>query len=897
MAVFVAKAYQQQVLDSLQAYLRACRKLGDADTAFYQTTKALWGQGVPYHPLAGFDIGMPYFCLRVPTGGGKTWLAARSVAMVNDLLLQTPHSVVLWLVPSNAIREQTLKALKNARHPYNTALAEVGPVTVMDLDEAKSVTPATLSGSTVVIVCTRQAFQVEETESRKVYESSGSLMGHFDNLAPEQKQQLLRSENGATAPYSLANVLRLHRPFVIVDEAHNSRTELGFDTLRRLNPSGILELTATPDTVKTPSNVLHSVWAAELKAEEMIKLPIRLEVQADWQNCLSQAIAWRDELQGRADTERRKGARPIRPIMLIQAEPRRQGQDTLDVDIVWRELQDNHNIPVEEIVRATSEYKELEACEEEYAKGIMDPLCPVKFVITQRALAEGWDCPWAYVLVSMAELHSATAVEQLLGRVLRQPDAQARQDATLNQSYAYVVSRSFRDTANSLRDSLVRGAGFERREAREFVTATKPEQEHLDFDHFKERTVFHPIEVKLEGKPSKRELNKLGDKVVWEEQAKKLVIHQPLDEAETQVAQQAVKSEKDRETLSQAAEQSRKQADAVFFQTPAEEGTPLLVPQMGLSIQGTLQLFDDPEVLDYPWDISPYDAAPMRSHWERLESGGIAETGQIDTSDEMGTLKVDFMEGLTRDLALSYRPEHFNETDLAAWLCRNLPEPALTHASKRAFVSGWLSGLLKRDKLNLAHLNANKYLLRELLCQRISELRQQAVKQAYQAALFEAATNIEIVVGGEGLEFDFPPYGYAPNRIYDGRFGPASFRKHYYGQVGDFDSKEEYECAVWLDDRAREGKIEFWVRNLDRKPACAFFLQKAHGKFWPDFICKLYDGTILVVEYKGGDRYSTDKAKEDRMIGELWAKESQGRARFIMVKDREWSSIAALLHV
>ncbi|WP_040239777.1 DEAD/DEAH box helicase [Chromohalobacter japonicus] len=895
MAGFVAKSYQQQALDSLLAYLKACRELGDADTAFYQTTRALWGQGVPYRPLAGFNPAMPYFCLRIPTGGGKTWLAARSIGMVNAHLLHVSHSVVLWLVPSNAIREQTLKALKDPRHPYHAALSDAGPVTVMDIDEAKSVTPGTLSSNTVIIVCTRQAFQVEETESRKVYESSGALMGHFDNLAAEQKEKLLHSEDGATVPYSLANVLRLHRPFVIVDEAHNNRTPLGFETLRRVNPSGILELTATPDTTHTPSNVLHSVWAAELKAEEMIKLPIRLETQPEWQKCLNQAIAWRDELQGRADAERLKGASPIRPIVLIQAEPRRSGHETLDVETLWQELQDNHQIPVECIARATSEYKELEALEQTYAKGIMDPDCPVTFVITQRALAEGWDCPWAYILVSMAELHSSTAVEQLLGRVLRQPEAKDRPDGVLNQSYAYVVSRSFRDTADSLRDSLVKGAGFERREAREFVEATQPQQTPLDFERFKARSSFTPIPVTLTNKPAKRDLNKLGDKVAWEPKTKTLTIQQPLDDADAETASQAVASDEDREAVGQAVEESRKQVSVEHFQTPSELGKPLVVPQMGLRVQGELQLFDDPEVLNYPWDISLYDADPTTAQRKRLEGNGVAEVGQIDTDDNAGRLNVDFMKGVTHDLALSYQPEHFNAVDLAAWLCRNLPDQTLTHESKRAFVTRWVQGLLKLDTLNLAYLNSHKFLLREMLEQRVGELRQRAVKQAYQDSLFDHDKKVDVVVGGAEMEFEFPPYGYAPSRVYDDRFGHINFRHHYYGQVGDFDSKEEFECAVWLDDQARKGNIEFWVRNLDRKPACAFFLQKADGKFWPDFICKLPDGTILVIEYKGGDRYSTDKAKEDRMIGELWAKESQGRARFVMVTNRDWGSIVSLM--
>jgi type III restriction enzyme len=177
-----------------------------------------------------------------------------------------------------------LEGVEEPAPPYHNALREAGPIAVMDLDEAKSLTRSTLDTATTVIVATRQAFEVEDEECRKVYQSSGALMHHFDNLSPVQRDALLTDDTGPerTPPCSLAHVLRLRRPFVIVDEAHNSRTELAFDMLARLRPSGVMELTATPDLERTPSNVLHSVSAAELKAEEMIKLPVVLQTEPNW---------------------------------------------------------------------------------------------------------------------------------------------------------------------------------------------------------------------------------------------------------------------------------------------------------------------------------------------------------------------------------------------------------------------------------------------------------------------------------------------------------------------------------------------------------------------------------------------------------------------------------------
>jgi type III restriction enzyme len=896
MTAFAPKTYQQQVLDSVEAYFKACHELPSPSIAFTATTERRWGRGNPYNPLSGFPADMPYFCLRVPTGGGKTWLAAKSVQLVNTHLLRCEHSVILWLVPSKPIREQTLRSLRGRQHPYHTALRDAGPITVLDLDEAKSVTRATLDTSTTIIVATRQAFQVEEEECRKVYQSSGALMHHFDNLSPTRRDGLLSEGDGAerTTPYSLANVLRLRRPFVVVDEAHNSRTELAFDMLARFRPSGVMELTATPDLERTPSNVLHSVSAAELKAEEMIKLPVVLETEPNWQQCLADAIGRRDALHTLADEERRAGSPYLRPLVLIQSEPRRAGVETLDFERVRNELITNHRIPDSEIVVATGEERGLEQIDADYKLGIADPTCPVKFVITQKALAEGWDCPFAYILVSMASLSSATAVEQLLGRVLRQPGASHRQAKALNQSYAFVVSRNFAETAGALRDRLVAGAGFERREVREFVTAAKAEQARLDLEGHAGRVVVRPVAITLTEKPNLKSMPKpVRDKVSWDGKLNTLTINTPLTEDEADVLKTSVTSQSAVAAIVEAAEISRTTA-IEFFQTPAELGERFRVPQFALRVQGELQLFDDPEVLDYPWDLSTYDAAPTGDDLTALGAGlTVSEGGEIDVDGESGKVISRFLPDLQRDLGLVYRPENWDEVRLATWLCRNLPEPSLTHASKQAFVAKWLTELLRREGFTLARANLQKFVTRNLLEARIRDLRRQAVGKAFQQALFgdDAASRVAVT---DQYAFEFHVQAYSPSRDYDGRFGHFDFRKHFYGRVGDFDSKEEFECACWLDIQAQQGRIQFWVRNLVRREGSSFFLQKADGRFYPDFLCRLpgsadQPGAILAVEYKGADRW-TD-AEDDRLIGGLWANLSDGRCRFVMVKDKRWEWI------
>src|SRR3569832_1941312 len=175
----------------------------------------------------------------------------------------------------------------------------------------------------------------------------------------------------------------------------------------------------------------------------------------------------------------------------------------------------------------------------------------------------------------------------------------------------------------------------------------------------------------------------------WDDKAKLLTFSQLLSADEALLILLGVASDAARVAFALAAEMSRTQAGE-FFQTPAEQGLPFFVPQLALRIQGELALFDDPEVLDYPWELSAYDAAPTR---EELNALGLAlkvsQGGEIDVDDESGKVTMRFIAELQRDLGLAYRPEHWDEIKLAAWLCRNLPEPSLTHASKQAFVACW----------------------------------------------------------------------------------------------------------------------------------------------------------------------------------------------------------------
>jgi type III restriction enzyme len=872
--MFTLREYQQHTLNALRQYFQTCVQLNSAGTAnaanvaYYQCTLDNFGVGMPYNPVPELS-GLPYVCLRIPTGGGKTFVACHAVASATQDLLQADQSVVLWLVPSNAIREQTLNALKDRRHPYRLALEDnLGAVTVLDISEALSVTRATLDTSTAIIVSTIQAFRVEDTEGRKVYESSGALMDHFSGYPQAALDDLETYENG-TPIYSLANVLKLHRPVVIVDEAHNARTELSFTTLARFNPSCIVEFTATPDSEKNPSNVLYSVSAAELKAEDMIKMPILLEARPNWRELLADAIAKLNELEARAEAERQATGEFIRPVMLLQAQANR-GKNPITVDVVEQCLMEDFNIPAEQIARATGADRELEGVD------ILAQDCPVRFVITIQALREGWDCPFAYVLCSVAEMRSSTAVEQILGRVMRLPHIKRKQQEELNQAYAFAASANFAATAESLIDGLVQN-GFNRIEAKDMVVL--PRQVALDLKGlplFDQKPVAVAIEAPetpaLDNLPAETEA-----KVHVDGDSGAIILTAPLDDKDVTALKACYETAEGKTAVEKAVNEVRTLYDT---RSPAERGETFSIPVLAYQ-QGELPLGPFEEThFKRLLPLSQKDA--ILTEQEFPTAPPQARQAKIDVQKDQ--LKVEFITDLHQQMRLLTSDQGWDESDLAHWLDRTIPQRHdILPSESGPFLVHVIRKLLDERGMTLEQLVHHKYRLRAAIVAKIEAYRESAQEEAFQ--LFLDPDTSPLTVTPE-CSFTYDPQRYSYNQPYTGGY---TFKKHYYPRIGAFDSAEEEQCARYIDALS---EVAFWVRNPARGSQ-AFWLQTSTDRFYPDFVCQLHNSRYLVVEYKGADRWSNDDSKEKRAIGELWEKRGEGACLFVMPKGRDFDAIEA----
>lgn len=868
----VLKPYQESLLADFSSFLTRTREVGDPGIAFRESTKAHFGFEIPYRAISDSNEAklIPYVCLRVPTGGGKTMIAGESIRCVNDKFLSTDHSLVLWLVPSDAIREQTLYMLRTRGEILHEHMRErFGKINVLTVAEALSVQPSTLNTANTIIVATMQSFKRETPEGLRVYRQNGGLMPHFESVSKGQ-----RGEG------SLVDVIALRRPYVIVDEAHNQGSALSVDTLLRMRPSCVLELTATPDRASQPSNVLRTIGASILQTAEMIKLPLELAIGAQWQPVLTEAIKRIRELETEATEERKLTGEIIEPVvMLIQGESARTGHETMTPPKIKEMLINDFKIPADKIAIEYREFNELEG------KRIGDPDFP-QFVITVDKLREGWDCPFAYVLFSFRNTTSATAVEQVLGRVLRMPHVLRKKREPLNRSYAYVVSNALAETVKGLKDGLVQ-SGFERIEAKDLIQTKAIDAGALplfDSEPEGDLTVALPEideEVVLPDKDRFDALPKaLRDRIEVSPEAGILTIKDGA--TETQIKKVA-------ETFSQTdvRRKVRESLDTAAAATiapervtsPSEEGRVEIIPLLAIRQGSLFETFDESRLLDADWEIDSFDEKVPEAEFPRHIEGLRRASVTISTRDKV---VVDPYAQLDSQLALFEDESGWDHVDLVGWLDQNIPFVYSDRNQKVAWINSVVNVLVDERAFSVEELAYRKFRLRGAIERKLAS----GLVQAKQQVFDELFTNEDQFEVRDEHNVEFRQGKYAYDTLY---IPGIRLKKHFFPMIGNLKSSgEEFECAELIANQLPN--VEWWVRNVERKPN-SFWLQTASDKFYPDFVLRLTNGVTLAVEYKGKHIADSRDSREKKQIGELWAKRSNGRCRFAWVENKNWQAL------
>jgi len=467
------KPYQQQVINDLSSFLEHVQETKDTKEAFYN----FWSKHprTPLYPYSGSAIEpyknnvprVPHICIKVPTAGGKTFIACNAIKTIFDAFDYDRPKAVVWLVPSITILDQTINNLKDTTHPYRQKINSHFGNKVEVFDKSALLQGSGFNATSVkeqlnIFVLSFDSIRTANKEGRKVFEQNGSLQS-FETLLGKDEE------------ISLMKVLQFLNPLVVVDESHNAETDLSVEMLKVFNPCFILDLTATP---RNNSNIISFIDALELKRENMVKLPVIVYNHQDKTEVINSSLQLQKRLELQAREEEKKGGKYIRPIVLFQAQPK-NGKDFLNEEEEKSNVQKlkekllELKIPAEQIKIKTASINEIKGVD------LMSRDCEVRYIITINALKEGWDCPFAYILSSLADKSSAVDVEQILGRVLRQPYVMKHNFPLLNLSYVLTASSKFMDTLQNIVKGLNK-AGFSEKDYKLADTIAPPQTPKRD---------------------------------------------------------------------------------------------------------------------------------------------------------------------------------------------------------------------------------------------------------------------------------------------------------------------------------------------------------------------------------------------------------------------------------
>ena len=464
---------------------------------------------------------------------------------------------------------------------------------------------------------------------------------------------------------------------------------------------------------------------------------------------------------------------------------------------------------------------------------LLDRDCPVRYVITVAKLREGWDCPFAYVLCSVAEVGTLTAVEQVLGRVLRMPHATKKSTSeALNHAYAFVTSSRFADAARSLADALV-ASGFTRYEA--------------------QFAIQQPLPGLLPGDPVNGSVGYPAD-----------LAQEPLGGIFSEVGLAA---------------------GAAVAPVPAKPAFD--VPQLALWLDDDLEPVEQTHFLQAEWNLSECD--PALTETEFPGQSGAPDDLLIDVRD--GRVNVarepsTFAYEVGRQLSLLILPDVDSRAALAVWLDKRISHPDVPLPECQLFLSRMIDDLLGRRGFTLERLSRRRMELRNAAASKIETHRKARAQKGFQALLFaDAPARLEV---SAQRCFRFPPDEYPLHAPYEGTY---RFEKHYYRQIAAMNHEEE-SCARAIEHNPN---VKTWVRNLERRADHAFWLPTPTDKFYPDFMVQLADGRVAAIEYKGAHLLSNDDTKEKQRIGDLWAARSQGHCLFLLVSETDYAARLATL--
>ena len=843
------KAYQQQVLDDLAEFIDETVRTPNLSTAFYNFWK---DKGVTLEEwsryLSPYDNsvqGVPRVTVKVPTAGGKTFIACNALHTIFEHLPKSGSKVVAWFVPSDTILKQTYNNLSNPLHPYRQKINALfgNSVEVYSKEEllsGRNFSPETVKEQLCILVLSIQSFAAKEKDKRLVYGENGNLAPFVNTY---NQNDVMIDDADETA---LIQVISHLHPVVIVDESHNFTAKLRIDVMNALRPRFILDLTATPSQ-KKGNNIISFVDAKKLKDANMVKLPVIVYNHKTKEEVISSAIQLRNNLELIAREKEQVSGKYIRPIVLFQAEAKTSDDKETFSKVKAKLIE--IGIPEREIKIKTANINELKD------ENLMSRHCEVRYIITVNALKEGWDCPFAYILASLSNKSSRIDVEQILGRVLRMPYTSKADDPLLGLSYVFTASANFNDTLNAIVKSL-NNSGYSSRDYKlgnnepPKPLSSQPEQLKLDLEN--------------------------PNPIVPEEEDDSVPVHdidvsqvniQPCKASAYQMQQAISISKKYDEEIREIKDEVNDLPTDLISDNPNKS---CIRPQFK-DIAKTIKLpvfavrafsnnlFGSEESLE---DLTPemlvdddfkLNMADCNIDYDKIS----AQAAQIDI-DKVSD----------KDYTANYTLLKSEEKEYLRKYIASQP----TEAKQNQIVLKILEQLKRIDQIPYGD-------LKEYITKSIMSLDNDSLDNVFTYAM-EAANKVKRKIASlmeeyatkrfyewcETGEIVLKPSFIFKRTIYpDGVSVPINNRL--YEKEGKFDNT--FEQTV-ISKIASLGNVEFWHRNLERGKG---FCLNGAIRHYPDFIIVMHSGVVVLVETKGDDRDNSD-SKAKLALGNEWQKKA-----------------------
>lgn len=850
------KKFQKQVISDLNRY---CELLNSTNSVV-KAYNDFWlekGVRVGFEAVPTYNntiANTPHVCFKVPTGGGKTFLACNSLKTIFGNLPSKKAKVVVWLVPSDAILTQTLKNLSNPEHSYRQKIetdfnGRVQVYSKQQVLDGQQFNPTTVNEQLSIVVMSFDSFRIKNKEGRKVYQENGNLQQFAKFITTPET--LIEGIDDT----SLIQVLNQLSPVVVVDESHHTTGDLSVEMLKNLNPCFILDLTATP---RKNSNIISYVDAAQLKAENMVKLPVIVYNRPSQEEVIADAIDLRNRLDELA--ERNTDECYIRPIVLFQAQPRNaENKETFDK---LKERLVENGIPAEEIAIKTAEINEIKD------KDLMSPDCKIKYIITVNALKEGWDCPFAYILATLANKTSTVDVEQILGRVLRLPYTKQSTSKFLNLSYVLTSSNDFHATISKVIQGL-NDAGFSDKDYRiaeeksVVEPAPKPVQQEItlkspiaDVEEFLEFDSSALKAIIDERKQSDKPITAIDDMLASAE-AKSDTYEEELKNLQS-------------EPLSDLPLEIRSKVTTYrMYDKFKDEALALEIPQFYFQSENSLFAFLEGGYQELVSKEFLSDGFTLKDKGVDIDFCAATESvAEIDVNKNE-TPKYRFMQ----EAESEYFKEMFkNQTPESR--IKNCKYQIKQILEKSDFVAGSeLTAYIDRvvENMNgdeLTALEKNVHGFATKIKDKINKLldvhRRERFKHLLETGKIECLPSFKL-----------------KSEINPGETFSLLSKSLYVAEQ----TMNPFERRV-VEKVSSMPNIKWWHRNIERHEFCI----NGFINHYPDFIVMTNSGFIVMIEAKGEHLTSNDDSRDKAELGKIWQAQAGGKFRYYMVSEDEIAS-------